>query len=115
MRGRRWRIGIAHPQVADALTAVVAIEDGAVATSGTAERGPHVIDPHTGQPALELASVTVVGKDLGVADAYATAALAMGLGAPSWLDRLGGYESYVVDAGGNAWWSRGFERYLDVP
>lgn len=36
----------------------------AVATSGMAERGPHIIDPHTVQPATQPASVTVVGSGL---------------------------------------------------
>jgi len=109
--GRRWRVGITHPIEVGALTAVVALTDGAVATSGTAERGPHVFDPHTGLPATRLGSVTIVGPSLTLADAYATAAQAMGTAAPAWLRNLEGYESYVVDAGGNAWWSPGFEAY----
>ena len=95
--------GIAHPHVQDAVCAVVAVGDGAVATSGTAERGLHVINPHTGRPAIDLASVTVVGPDLTRADAYATAALAMGMDAPGWLSGLDGHEALVVDAGGHMW------------
>ena len=49
-----------------------------VATSGRYERGDHVIDPRTGRPATGLASVTVVGPDLAIADAYATAAVVLG-------------------------------------
>jgi thiamine biosynthesis lipoprotein len=109
--GRHWHVGICHPLKADAFTVVVALTDGAVATSGTAERGLHVFNPHTGQPAAELASVTIVGPSLTLADAYATAALAMGTAAPAWLGSLDGYESYVVDAGGHAWWSPGFDAY----
>jgi thiamine biosynthesis lipoprotein len=112
--GRPWLVGIAHPLVADALCAVVPVRDGAVATSGTAERGAHVFDPHTGTAALDLASVTVAGPDLARADAYATAALAMGFDAPSWLVTLGGYEAYVVDAGGNEWATPGWPRLADV-
>jgi thiamine biosynthesis lipoprotein len=106
--GRRWRVGIAHPQVRDGLAAVVEMGDGAVATSGTAERGPHVLNPHTGRPALELASVTVVGASLVAADAYATAALAMGRSALPWLAQLPGHEAFVVDAEGGSWWTAGF-------
>ena len=106
--GRRWRVGVAHPHVRDGLAAVVEMGDGAVATSGTAERGPHVVDPHTGRPALELASVTVVGASLVAADAYATAALAMGRSALAWLERLAGHDAYVVDADGDSWWTAGF-------
>jgi thiamine biosynthesis lipoprotein len=109
---RRWRFGIAHPHVGDALCAVVELGDGAIATSGPAERGSlHVVDPHTGRAALDLASVTVIGADLGTADAYATAALAMGVAAPAWLADLEGHEGYVVDAGGFAWETPGFFRY----
>jgi thiamine biosynthesis lipoprotein len=103
-----WTVGIAHPHVRDAVCALVEVHDGAVATSGTAERGAHVIDPHTGRAALDLASVTVLGPDLTMADVYATAALAMGLDAPAWLSKLAaseGYNSVVVDAGGYLWTS----------
>ena len=106
-----WRVGIVHPLHPDALTTVVEIQEGAVATSGTAERGHHVYDPHTQRPATALASVTVAGPSLTLADAYATAALAMGLQAPGWLAGLAaaeGYEAYVIDAGGFAWWTPGF-------
>jgi thiamine biosynthesis lipoprotein len=101
--GRPWRVGIAHPMVRDALCAVLEVDDGGVATSGTAERGPHVLDPHTGRAALDLASVTVIGPDVVTADVYATAALAMGLDGPDWLAGLDGYEAVVVDAGGHIW------------
>ena len=54
------------------------VTDAAVATSGRYERGDHVLDPRTGLPATGLASVTVVGPDLAIADAYATAAVVLG-------------------------------------
>lgn len=111
--GRPWRAAVAHPLVAGALCAVVDVGDGAIATSGLAERGAHVVDPHTGRAALDLASVTVVGPDLISTDVYATAALAMGLAAPRWLAGLAGYDSLVVDADGHMWTSPGMEARLD--
>jgi thiamine biosynthesis lipoprotein len=96
--GRPWRVGIRHPFEALEVCRVLSGTDLAVATSGVYERGYHVVDPHTGQPARELVSVTVVGTDLGTADAYATAALAMGEAGLRWLDRLDGYDSLVVTA-----------------
>jgi thiamine biosynthesis lipoprotein len=113
--GQRWQIGIVHPLQPDALTTIVSLSDGAVATSGTYERGLHVFDPHTGRPADELASVSVIGPSLTLADAYATAALAMGTDAPVWLSGLDGYESYVIDNGGFVWWSAGFPAYRISP
>jgi FAD:protein FMN transferase len=110
-RGRPWHAGIAHPLVPGALTVVVAGTDLAVATSGTAERGLHVIDPFTGRPAAALASVTLVGPELTLTDAYATAALAMGLDAPCWLNSLPDHDAYVIDSGGHVWWTSGFVRH----
>jgi thiamine biosynthesis lipoprotein len=105
--GESWRIGIRHPFDAQRLAWVLTGTDLAVATSGTYERGFHVVDPYTGQPAKELCSVTVVGPDLSVADAYATAALAMGRRGLGWLAKLDGYESAAVTADGEAYRSDG--------
>ncbi|WP_426510316.1 FAD:protein FMN transferase [Dactylosporangium sp. McL0621] len=102
-RGReRWRVGVRHPWEPMAVAWVLEVTDTAVATSGTYERGLHVLDPFTGRPAGELCSVTVVGPELGTADAYATAALAMGRPGIDWLATLPGHESAVVTQDGQA-------------
>ena len=109
--GRPWRIGIADPLCPQALAAVVSGRDFAVATSGLAERGPHIINPHTGQPATDLASVTVVGPRVATADAYATAAFAMGPAARDWVESLDGYEAFAVTPDGQRWQTSGFGEY----
>jgi thiamine biosynthesis lipoprotein len=106
--GVPWQIGIAHPLVPGGFASLVHVTDGAVATSGTAERGAHVLDPFTGRPAVELASVTVVGRDLIRSDAYATAAVAMGQRAQRWLERCTGYEAFAVAADGFGWRTSGY-------
>jgi thiamine biosynthesis lipoprotein len=109
--GRPWRVGIAHPLRPGTLAAVVAGRDIAVATSGTAERGAHVINPRTGRPATELASVTVVGPWITMADAYATAAFAMGPAAREWVEHQGGYEAFGIAPDGTGWRTSGFSAY----
>lgn len=94
--GRPWRVGIRHPLRRDRLAAVVELRDGAVATSGAYERGEHIVDPRTGRPARGVLSVTIVGPDLGTADAYATAAFAMGARGPAWTARLEGYGAMTI-------------------
>jgi FAD:protein FMN transferase len=93
---RPWRVGIRHPRRRDRLAAVLELRDGAVATSGAYERGHHIVDPRTGRPARGALSVTVVGPDLGSADAYATAAFAMGRDGPAWTARLAGYGAMTI-------------------
>jgi thiamine biosynthesis lipoprotein len=99
--GESWRVGVRHPWQADRTCCVLASTDLAIATSGVYERGHHVIDPMTGKPAKGLRSVTVTGPDLGIADAYATAALAMGASGLPWLAGLRGYESAAVTEEGD--------------
>jgi FAD:protein FMN transferase len=110
-----WQVGISHPLERGGFASVVTVTDGAVATSGTAERGAHVVDPHTGRPAETLASVTVVGPDLIHSDAYATAALAMGDAARGWLESCSGYEGFAVAADRSGWWTSGYPRVGSVP
>jgi thiamine biosynthesis lipoprotein len=91
-----WRVGIQHPLLRDRVTAVVTAGDLAIATSGAYARGDHVLDPHTGRPPRGVLSVTVVGPDLATADAYATAAFAMGTAGPHWTARLRAYEAMTI-------------------
>ena len=92
-----WRVGIQHPLIRHSIAAVVELREGAVATSGTYERGEHVFDPHTRRPPEGVLSVTIAGPDLAVADAYATAAFAMGAErGPAWTARLRGYEAMTI-------------------
>jgi thiamine biosynthesis lipoprotein len=110
--GRRWRTGIADPLTPGRLAAVVTGFDLAVATSGVAERGHHIVDPHTAKPATALASVTLVGRDLGATDAWATAAFAMGDRAREWVEGLEGIEAFAVEPSGRTWWTSGFPAHL---
>jgi FAD:protein FMN transferase len=108
-----WRIGIADPLRPGRLALVVGASDCAVATSGTAERGPHILDPHTGRPASGLASLTIVGPSLALADAYATAAFAMGPArARDWTASLEGYAAFAITATGATWHTPGFARHI---
>ncbi len=111
----QWRVGVVHPLRLDAFCAALQLSDGAVATSGTYERGCHVIDPHRRRPATDLAAVTVIGAELTMTDAYATAALAMGTAAPRWLQGLAGHEAMVIDTEGSGWETAGFHRFRLQP
>ena len=95
-----WRIGIEHPDDPARIMRVVESRSGAVATSGSAHRGAHIIDPHTRRPATATRAVTVIGPALLWADVYATAAAAQGSAAFSWLEDLDGYDALMVTRSG---------------
>lgn len=105
-----WRVGIQHPYVRDKVAAVLEATDLAIATSGTYARGEHVYDPHTGQAPKGVLSVTIAGPELATADAYATAAFAMGAAGPEWTARLEGYEAMTVLTGDAVVTTPGFRR-----
>lgn len=69
-----WRIGIENPRDRREVAEVVTLTRGAIATSGAAARGAHIVDPRTGQPISRPGSTTVVGPELLWADVWATAA-----------------------------------------
>ncbi len=98
--GDPWRIGIEDPHDSARVLAVVPIHDGAVATSGTAHRGAHVVDARTGAAPDTVAQVTVVARSLTDADVDATAAYALGARAAQWLGRRVGRSGLVVWADG---------------
>ncbi len=106
-----WRVGIQHPRLPGEVAMVLAMSSGAVATSGAYERGEHIVDPHTGKPPGGVLSVTIVGPDLATADAYATAAYAMGPDGASWCAGLEGYEAIVIRADDTVLTTPGLERY----
>lgn len=103
-----WRIGVENPHDTTRVLAVLPVRTGAVATSGTAHRGAHLVDGRTGLAPRGLASVTVVADTLTWADIDATAAYALGPEAATWLRTRPGRTALVV-------WADGTTTSLAVP
>jgi len=102
-----WALGIEDPLDRSRVLARVPLRTGGMATSGTAARGAHIVDPATGLPVTALAAVTVVGPDLLWADVHATAAFAAGAGALDYLAALAGHLAFVVRLDGTRQTVRG--------
>ena len=98
--GRGWNVGVRDPSDPQSFLTVLEVRDGAVATSGTYERGEHVWDGRTGQAATGLRSATVVAADLTTADVLATCVLALGPDGIAWAAQHGAAAVLAVDADG---------------
>ena len=98
--GRAWDVAVRHPDDPQGVLAVLSVGDGAVATSGTYERGAHVWDGRSGSRELPLVAATVVAADLTVADVLATTVLAMGEDGPAWAVEHGAATVIAVTADG---------------
>lgn len=117
--GAPWRIGVEDPADSSTLLAVFALRRGGLATSGTAHRGHHIIDPVHRRPAAGITQVTVVGPSLMWADIWATALVARGAGILDAHDCLlrrcvdSGYQVLGVSDDARVWQTPGLTSLLD--
>jgi len=98
--GTPWSVGVVDPFERDRVLATFDLIDSAAATSGTAERGAHLWDGRGGAP-HELVQMTVIGPSLTWADAFATAAFAIGRSGVDWVSGFAGYGAIAVDREGS--------------
>jgi len=118
--GSPWTAGIQHPRQPDLLVGKLAVNDMAVATSGDYEqyfihnglRYHHILDPHTGQPARGLQSVTVIAPTCIQADALSTAIFVLGKDAGlAFVESLPDVEALLIAESGEKHFSSGFGFY----
>jgi thiamine biosynthesis lipoprotein len=60
----------------------------------------------------DVLSLTVIGPNIYEADRFATAAFAMGEEGIRFIERLEGFEGYMIDRRGQATFTSGFTRYI---
>jgi thiamine biosynthesis lipoprotein len=106
-QGVPFRVGIANPRSRLTLACVVELESS-IATSGIYERGDHLIAPDTRLPVSRYPSASVCGKDLGLADALATALAVGGGEVLELISRIEGYEALAVEFDGKMRHTSGF-------
>ena len=108
-REQPWSIGVVNPDNRLEILQTFEISDGAIATSGTYERGAHINDPHTGMIAIGAKSATVIGPNGAIADALATALMVAGRDGAIWFTtpELSEYSAWVIDRHEKVAWSIG--------
>jgi len=111
--GNPWRIGIRNPFNRTEHVKVLALTNRGIATSGTAIRGQHIYNPYNRNTLLlDIVSITVIGPNIYEADRFATAAFAMGKRGIQYIEKLRGFEGYMIDAHARATYTSGFEKYV---
>jgi thiamine biosynthesis lipoprotein len=118
-RGRPWMVGIRDPRKDGEVAISVPLQDEAISTSGDYERFfdedgvryHHIIQPGTGMPASGVHSATVFGPDAITTDALSTSVFVMGVDLGlRMIAVLPDYESIVIDAEGQVFFSDGLEQ-----
>jgi thiamine biosynthesis lipoprotein len=117
--GNPWSVGISDPSDSHKIIAWLQASDMAVVTSGNyrkyleinGKRYCHIIDPKTGWPVEQLASVTIVTKDAEVADALSTTVFVLGKkDGIELINHLDGIECMVLDVDGKMYFSKNMIR-----
>lgn len=108
----KWSVGIQNPFNPNEIVKVIHIEGEGVATSGTYLRGNHIFNPKEKKSAKDIASFTVIGPNIYEADRFATAAFAMGEKGIYFIEKLKGFEGYMIQKDKKAVYTNGFENYL---
>ncbi|HJV22030.1 MAG TPA: FAD:protein FMN transferase [Holophagaceae bacterium] len=76
--GPARRVALADPRDRQRARLTLRLREASLSTSGTSERGRHILDPHTGQPCEAWGSVAVVRPTGLEADILSTALFVMG-------------------------------------
>ena len=112
-QGMKWSVGIQNPFNLLEIVKVIYLKNNGIATSGTYRRGQHIYNPHDPGNALkDIVSISIIGPNVYEADRFATAAFAMGDKGISFIEKLDGFEAYMIDKKGMAIMTSNFARYL---
>lgn len=96
--GSPWQVGIQHPRLPETAAATIAIDRGAITTSGDYERFmlvdgirySHLLNPFSGQSIQpRYASASVIAPQCIVAGSFSTIALLKSQDEPDWLEEVG--------------------------
>ncbi len=116
--GKSWRIGIRNPFNTAEIVRVAHLQKEGIATSGTYERGQHVYNPKqsvkNAKHLEEIVSLTVIGPNIYEADRFATAAFAMQKEGIFFIEKLPGFEAYMIDKNGIGTMTTGFHTYTEA-
>jgi thiamine biosynthesis lipoprotein len=108
-----WKIGIQNPFNPDEIIKVVKLSNKGIATSGNYIRGNHIYNPREKKLAEEIAGITIIGPNIYEADRFATAAFAMGERGIEFIEKLKGFEGYMIKKDKTAVLTSGFEDYIN--
>lgn len=107
-----WRVGIRNPFNVKEVIKIIGLSDKGIATSGNYVRGKHIYNPRAQKAADDIASITVIGPNVYDADRFATASFAMGEKGIEFIEKLKGFEGYMIKKDKTAVYTNGFKDYV---
>ncbi|MFA6004943.1 MAG: FAD:protein FMN transferase [Patescibacteria group bacterium] len=112
-KGKPWHVGIRHPFKHEQVVKVITLRDCALATSRTNIRDQQIYNPLQPKTKItDIVSLSVIGPNAYEADRFSTAAVAMGYKGIAFIEKLPGFEGYLIDKNGMAIFTKGFSSYI---
>jgi len=117
--GKPWMVGIKAPRDANGVALVIPLDNSAISTSGDYERYfesggvryHHILNPHTGDSARLLQSVSIIGDNAVDTDALSTTVFVLGLDkGMALINQLKGFDAIVIDNQGKLYYSDGLAK-----
>jgi len=121
LKGEIWKIAITNPLNKNEVIAYFPLNNSAVQTSGNyekyviidGERYAHIINPKTGMPIKNIASVSVFAQTTELADALSTAVFVMGINdGLALINQLKNIECIIIDTNGKLFYSNKIKNNL---
>ncbi len=91
---------VADPRDRRLARLTLSLREASLSSSGTSERGRHILDPRTGEPCPDWGSTAVVAADALTADVLSTALYVLGPDAGrTWAERQGVAAAFLLNDG----------------
>lgn len=113
--GAPARVAVAHPRHRGKARLSVNLEAASLSTSGTSERGRHLLDPRTGRPCAAWGAVAVVAPTAFEADCLSTALYVLGPRAGLRWARAEGIPACFLFNDGRVAMTRAFQALQPTP
>jgi thiamine biosynthesis lipoprotein len=106
----KWTKSLVNPFNKEEIIKIFELESQGIATSG---KNQHIYNPHNPAKKIKsIGSITVIGPTVYDAKRFAIAAYAMGEKGLHFIDKLDGFEAYMINAKGKASATFGLKDYL---
>src|SRR5574344_25172 len=97
-KGALWRVGIQDPFNKSRIPlGYLDLTNKSIVTSGTNERGKHIINPKTGKKATDIKSITIIADKSMDAEGLSTGCFVMGLNSLVLLNSYPSLSAIIID------------------
>ncbi|HOB25896.1 MAG TPA: FAD:protein FMN transferase [Bacilli bacterium] len=97
-KGEPWKVGIQDPfKKTGEIMGYLNLSNKSIVTSGTNERGNHIINPKDGRPATSIKSITIIADSSFDAEGLSTGFFVQGISSLNTINNLNNIDAIIID------------------